>query len=465
MVSFGYLVSTEFPGLRLRATRRWVAVAVAAWGAVASSCNDSTAGRLGPTDGGRLDGSQQSTDGAVQNVRPDGGPILPAADREVVLALGDAPTTLSYTVAATPAMLDVQLSIDTTGSFVEEIDALQSALAGTVIPSIRSIVPGSSFGLSLFQDFPAAPYGTDTDKPYLLVQRVTSDLSAISSAVKSLPTRIGNGGDIFESGYEALYQAASGEGLSIAGRTYVPRFSGSGSIGGGTVGGAGFRDDSFRVVVHATDAASHEPSDYLPNLPGTHDATDVVDAFLARDIRLVGITNGGIARTQLEELALLTGSYVTSVDGTCPTGVLGTARATTSGVCPLVFDVYADGTGLSTALVSAISNVVSGIHYGYVRGTVLDDRLGFVVAVNAASAIPPPLASPPARSDSTPGDGYDDTFTQVPAGTQMTFEVRLQNDLIASQTYEQTFRFHLRIEADSALLVDEWIRVVVPAVP
>lgn len=399
------------------------------------------------------------------NVRPDGGPILPPADRVVVLPLGAPTTTLAYDVSAAPSMLDVHLSIDTTGSFVEEIDALQRTLATSVLPAIRALVPRSSFGLSQFQDFPRAPYGADSDRPYLLLQRITSDFSSISSAVGRLPSRIGNGGDVPESGYEALYQIGTGAGLAIDGVTYVPRYTGSAALGGGTNAGVGFRDDSFRVVVHATDAASHSPADYLPGLPGTHSATDVLEAFRAEGIRLVGISNGGYARYQLESLALATGAYVQPTAGQCPTGEAGAGVSPTAGVCPLVFDIRADGTGLSDALVSAISSVVSGVEYGYVRGTVTDDRLGFVQAVVAKTATPPASAPAPTFADSTPGDGYPDTFVQVASGTAMTFEVRLRNDLITSQTYEQTFRFHLRVEADAALVVDEWIRVVVPATP
>lgn len=464
MVSFGYLVSTELPFLHRAATRPAALAGAALCGVLACGCSDSTAGRLTPADGGRTDGGQQGLDAGVIDARPDGGPVLPVADREVILGLGTT-TTIAYTVDAAPAMLDVHLSIDTTGSFVEEIDALQSTLAGTVIPAIRSFIPASSFGLSSFQDFPLAPFGTESDHPYLLLQRVTSDLTAIGSAVKRLPSRVGNGGDLPESGYEALFQAATGDGLTIGGRTYVPRFTGSPAVGGGTLGGAGFREDSFKVIVHATDAISHVPDDYVPALPGVHGAAAVQNAFRDEGIRLVGITNGGLARRELEQLALATGSYVQPVGGECPTGEAGAPRPAVSGVCPLVFDIRADGTGLSDALVTAISNAVAGVEYASVRGAVLDDRLGFVEAVHASEAIPPSVGTPPGTSDATPLDGYPDTFTQVAAGTTLTFDVILRNDLIASQTYAQTFRFRLRIQADEALVVDEWIRVVVPALP
>ncbi len=463
MVSFGYPVSTEFhfPKACLRLAR-----SRSAWMPLFCSliaCDGGDAGRLGGFDAGPRDAATSDAGGTNVVLRPDGGPEYPVADRVVELAYGDPTTVIPYTVSAAPAMLDVQLSVDTTGSFVEEIGAIRETLVDTVVPAISALVPASSFGVSYFQDFPLEPFGGSTDRPFALVQRITNQPSLIRAAVNRLPQRIGNGGDFPESGYEALYQAASGDGLVIGGRTYVPRLSGSAAVGGGTEGGVGFRQDAYRVIVHATDAASHVPADYDAELPGTHGEDDVIAACEANDVHIVAITNGGLARAQMESLAIATGAFVEPIGGICPTGVFGSERAPTLDLCPLVFDVLPDGRGLSDALVGALSRLISEVRYGSVSGAVASDRLRFVEAVHAAAATPPVGVAGPTTVDSTPLDGFPDTFVDVPAGTTLRFDLRLRNLSLPSQSYEQVFRIRLRIVADAALVVDEWIRIVVPA--
>lgn len=421
-------------------------------------------GRLPVRDGGPVDDAGNTLpDGSVPWVRQDSGPDLPGADRVVVLPLGAAESILTYTVSASPALLDVHLSVDTTSSFVEEIAAIQASLSSSVIPAIRALVPNSSFGVSYFQDFPGPPFGDSTDRPFVLLQRITSDVGAVASSVGRLDDRIGNGGDVYESGYEALYQIATGAGYSNGGTTLVPRFSGAPATGGGSIGGVGFRADSFRVVVHATDAPAHESTDYGLLFPDAHGSPDALAALTAQRIHLVGVTNGGQSRNQLSDLAIATGAVMDPIGGSCPTGANGSAHPPVLGTCPLVFDVFADGTGLGPALTQAVSALVENIRYGAARGFASDDRIGFVRAVEANHAAPPTNSTGPAVADSTPGDGYPDTFVSVASGTILTFRVHLENLTFASQTYEQTFRVRVRIVADDALVVDEWIRIVVPA--
>lgn len=429
-----------------------------------AGCGEDPPGRPGTLDGGRGDGSVLPTDGAVEagSQRPDSGPELPDADREVVLPRGGATTTVRFELDASPADLDVQLAIDTTGSFREEIDEVQSTLAREVVPAVRALVERASFGVSFFQDFPTSPYGSEGDRPFVLLQRMTDDETAIRSAVARLDESIGNGGDVPESGFESMFQIATGLGYS-GGGTVIPRFSGGAASGGGTRGGAGFRDGSFRVLVHATDALSHDAEDYEPTYPSTHSGQQALAALKAEGIYVVGITNGGQPHAELVPFALATGAFIAPTGGSCPTGVEGSAQSPVSGVCPLVFDIYPDGTGLSTAMQSALVGLVTSIDYARVVGSVSGDRHGLVQGVVAALASPPAGLPQPATEDTTPGDGLDDSFLAVRTGTRLAFDLVVRNDDFPSQTYEQSFRVRVRVTADSVVLVDSWVRLVVPA--
>ena len=56
--------------------------------------------------------------------------------------------------------LDVFFMMDTTGSMQGEINNLQSALTGTIIPGIENVVSNSQYGAGVFEDFPIDPYGS-----------------------------------------------------------------------------------------------------------------------------------------------------------------------------------------------------------------------------------------------------------------------------------------------------------------
>lgn len=384
--------------------------------------------------------------------RLDGGPRLPPADREIVLAyLGDE-VVEDLEVSGTVGTLDVFFSIDTTGSFGGEIENLQSTLRSRILPGLRERVPDVQVGVGRFEDFPAAPFGAPDDLPFRLVTAITDDDRRVGNAVASLDQPLGNGGDIPESGAEALYQIATGEGY----RTLVPAYRGSG------LGGVGFRADALRVVVHVTDAPTHEPPDYGARFPGTRSTADATEALRAIGVYAIGIASGDAARPYLEQVALGTGAAVAPVGGGCATGIAGARRTARGDRCPLVFDIRADGTGLDDAIIDAIVDLLSTIRYDEVWAET-DDRLGFVRTLEALTATPPPGIPAPGRADRRPpGDGVDDTFTAVGPGTALRFRARLRNETIPPADYDQHFRLTLRVVGDGATLATRTLRVVVP---
>ncbi len=394
--------------------------------------------------------------GEAPSGRPDGGPRLPPADREIVLPYFGDPVEEPLEVEGEVGTLDVFFSIDTTGSFGGEIDNLQAELRSGIVPALRDRVADVAFGVGRFEDFPSPPFGEATDRPFRLGSAITTDDARVSNAVAALDQPLGSGGDIPEAGAEALYQIATGEGYG----TLVPAWSGDAARGGGTLGGVGFRSDALRVVVHVTDAPTHEPADYASSHRDTHSTMDAIDALSALGVRALGIASGASARGYLEAVAVGTGAVVEPTDGACPTGIDAT-HPPIGGMCPLVFDIRADGTGLDEAIVDAIAGLLATVRYDEVWGET-DDTIGFVRSIEAVSAIPPDRQPEPARADRRPPDGIDDTFLEVAPGTLLAFRAVLRNETIAPADYDQIFNLTLRIVGDGVTLLARTIRVIVP---
>ncbi len=410
-------------------------------------------------DAASVDGGPEDA-GAIG--RRDGGPAFPPVDLEVVLPYGGPEERVPIEVGADLGRLDVAFSVDTTGSFGEEIDALQADLEDRIVPALRDRVGDVAFAVSRFEDFPSDPWGAPTDVPFELLTALTTDVRRVASAVAALDEPLGHGADAPESGAEALYQIATGDGYRAGGRTIVPRFTRA-APGGGSLGGVGFREGALHVVVHVTDAPAHQPEDYAGIYPGTRSVQEAGDALGAIGARVVGIASGELARSHLERLALDTDAVTPAEGGACATGIDGEPRAPTGSRCPLVFSVAEDGTGLSDTIVDAIVELVNGVAYDEAFGVVITDPLAFVRAVEAADAEPPDGIPDPGRDDRRPpGDGVVDTFLDVRTGTRLVFVARLANRTLPPADYDQVFHLTVEIRGDDLLLARRQIRVIVP---
>lgn len=426
---------------------------------LAAGCGDDAPPPPPSADGSVFDaGAPRDAARGDANPRRDAA-VLPPADLEVVLPYGGPEVVITRSVEADPGKLDVHFSIDTTGSFGGEIDALQRDLSDRIVPEIEDRVDDVAFGVSRFEDFPSDPYGFPDDRPFELLTPITANQTQVRSGVARLDQPLGAGGDLPESGYEALYQIATGAGFEAAGVQYIPPFPGGGA---GPLGGAGFREGALHVVVHATDAPSHTPESYEGPFARTRGLDEVVEAMAAIDGKIIGIASSEPARPQLEELALRTGAVAEPSAGACATGIDGAPRPPTADTCPLVFDIGGDGSGLSSAIVDAIVRLLDTVRYAEVYGAVLDDRLGFVQAVEAVDAEPGDGTTPPTRADLRPMDGVDDTFLDVRVGTALGFALRLRNDTLPPADYDQHFRLTVQILGDGLVLDEVTIRVIVP---
>jgi len=426
--------------------------------------------------------------------------ILPYQDPA---GLQNRPLDFSTTIPA----LDVFFLMDTTGSMYGEIHNLQTALIGTVIPGIQTAVADTQFGVGALEDFPVSPFGTSgCDQPFRLRQAITNNVAAVQSAVNGLAnggSPIGCGNDLAEGGLEAIYQAATGEGLSGPSPTSVP----ANHTG---VGGVAFRQGTMPVIVDITDAMSHGDSEtatctdsnnityttaYVgPVTTYAHSRPQTKTALSQICARLVGISatpsdkpascNGS---EYMRDLATATGARVppaawdvgmrpgTCLPSQCCTGPDGAGvMADGDGLCPVVFDVSSSGTGVSTNIVTGIQMLARFATFDVPtdKQGLTTDTAGnplpsgtttadFIKAVTPTSFVlpPPPPTLPNPTFDTT-------TFHNVTPGTQVSFSVNAYNDFVPQTDQAQIFRATIRVLAGGCTPLDQRdVLILVPPNP
>jgi hypothetical protein len=211
------------------------------------------------------------------------------------------PVSITLPPAAINDKVDVFLLFDDTGSFAGVAPSIQALFPG-VISGLESSLSGVTFGVGVgrFEDFGGAGNGFSgeftTGRPFILNQPIVTSATAGSTGARDAlisaalgRTAPGFGGDGPESDIEALAQLATGAGFdgdgngstldsgpagAVATQTTpgnsgdVPAFSSNVATTSGTLGGAGFRGGSLRLVLLATDIASVAPFP-VPTIPTT----------------------------------------------------------------------------------------------------------------------------------------------------------------------------------------------------
>ena len=381
---------------------------------------------------------------------------------------------------------DVHIAMDTTGSMGGEISNLRSAFSSQIFPGVQDQVPDVAFGVSTFDDYPCNGHGSagSGDQPFILRQRVTTDIVAAQTAMNTMPLHYG--ADYFESGYESMYQVATGAGVSDCGAS-VPAFNPAADriagVADGDIGGVGFRDGSFPIVVHVTDAPSHEESAYGPFAASS---TEAIDALQAIQARFIGVASGSDPRSQLENVARSTGGVVPVCAwddarpagcgaSQCCTGASGGGRASEAGQCPLVFDISSSGTGLGTAVVTAISALANTTAFDVTTNVRRDDDEFLLTGIDTRcfiQSITPDsfvatsgCATTPVAADLSPVDGVLDSFSNVTPGTQLFFDVVAQNDgCVAETELPQAFTAFIDVVGDGLTVLDtQTVTIIVPA--
>jgi len=410
---------------------------------------------------------------------------------------------------AIPA-LDVFFMMDTTGSMSGEIANLQSALTGTVIPGIQAAVANTQFGVAAQEDFPISPYGGTggdgtNDQPLKLLQTITSNMTAVSTAVSHLSTAsgspIGGGADTPEAGLEAIYQIATGQGLTGPSPTSVPANHAG-------IGGVAFRSGTMPVIVGISDADSHglnetgscsgQAEAYTGSVGAVaHSRAQTKTALANICSRFVGIAPqpnpsptdlSCYAEPYYTDLATTTGARVPPEawdftgtrpagcgTGQCCTGFGGAGRATDAqGLCPLVFRVNTNGTGVSTSIVTGIQMLTRFATFDVTSQTtgVMTDingnplPLGFSTA-NFIKAVMPATFTLPPPPPNLPNPTYDTTtFHNVTPGTQVGFNVDAFNDFVMQTDQPQIFRANIQVLAGGCTPLDQRdVLILVPPIP
>lgn len=403
---------------------------------------------------------------------------------------------------------DIVFNMDTTGSMSSSIDSLKDSLETVIIPFLTTRrISDLGVGVSRFQDFPCDDYGSTADTSFALEQRITTNTADAQAAVAGLSAF--GGGDEPESGLESLYQLATGLGRTEAG--CIPPGTSAGhqtpafnpatdrveGVSDGTVGGAGFRDASVRIIVHITDASTHARGEVdLGSGTFPYGATAAEASAALRDIdaKVIGLAVNPVplgtspATDDLRTIAENSGGQVPTCawDGSrpdgcaanqCCTGADGAGQSpNSSGMCPLVFQVTSGflpgtGGGVTAPVIRGIEALLGGTPFDITSSLSRDeeefaatelDTTCFINGVVPVSAIPRGCSDEPVPVD-TDGDDILDGFEGVTPGSVVRFEIRAQNDCVEETEEPQVFFVYIDLTAsDGTGLGHNVVTILVP---
>lgn len=409
--------------------------------------------------------------------------------------------------------VDAFFLADTTADMADELASFTAGYSNTV-SAVANAIPGTQFGVGSMEDFPIDPYGSADpldecgvgasapDQPFTLMQPVTSTSSLLAAGVAALSTGgkpIGCGEDRPEAGIEALYQVATGEGLTGPSPTNVAsNHSGR--------GGVGFRANSVPVIATISNAESHGVGE-----TGTCKDTGEADAYagpvatvahsrtqLKTQLGSLCALSVGIAALDtsfdtscsavpyLTDLATATGARVPPVawgtlrpagcaQGQCCTGENGTGVAPDAdGLCPLVFQIPSSGNGVASQLASGIQFAAT-----FAAMDVPSSTTGAAGDVDGASlgsshttadfltAVVPKTVTPPAASPTVPAATFDGAaFHGVTPGSTVSFDVSGKNTFVTQTEAPRLFRITVAALRDGCTTLSSHdVLVLVPATP
>ena len=396
--------------------------------------------------------------------------------------------------------IDAFFAVDTTGSMGPEINNLRSSLSNTIIPAVKkAAVKDAWFGVAAVEDFPVSPYGNAgafpgnlDDQPLILLSPMTASVMTAQQSVDKLMNGSrprGSGGDGPEGQMEALYQIATGEGNVQAGVVNIPKHQTP-----GTLGGVEFRRGAFPVVTMITDIVFHakgetgrcggQPVDYAGAVATrAHTRAETLAALNKVCAKVIGVSAeaGGTspdctASKDLVGFAKGTGSMVPPESwgaagsrpagcavGQCCTGQGGAGEAPDgSGLCPLVFKIGTNGSGLGNQVVSGITNVAlyaafdvetkkDGLTMGeggipITMGKTTADFITNIVPLDA-TASPPPTNKTPMKTMTG--------FSGVVPGAVVRFTIEAKNDFQPPIDKPQIFHATIRILAGGCTDLDQ----------
>jgi hypothetical protein len=405
---------------------------------------------------------------------------IPSSDYYVVLPYMRDMVDRPLSFGTTLQQADVFIMIDRTGSMTDEISALKSSLADTV-SRMAAEIPNIGVGFGGFAGFGGAaaghvtcvlgvcsgPDGPDGDTPFHLYSTITTDPTEMVADV--MPVAADQGGATWASFNEALYQAATGEGIlpwvDAQHCASVPDEPGM------RYGYPCFRPGSLPIMVVISDSSSkngpltsgagtYDPSGFTMG-PPPHTYEQTRDALTYIGARTIGIasTDG-------------CGPQVSSPTGPQQFAVYandtGTVDASGS---PISFTIGCDGTGLGNRLVDAVREIATETPQNIT--TRVDDGADFPMGATAVDArLFIKAITPMHLLDSTgalidcPADGHCDdlSFQGVRPGGTVTFNVHFYNDFVEPAASAQIFRATIVVLGNGVAELDSHeVIIVVPA--
>lgn len=409
---------------------------------------------------------------AAKNPQADGNFVF-----VVPYQMAPTPEQATLDFATTISRADVVFSMDTTGSMQSALDNLKASLSAQIVPELSEQITDLGIGITNYEDVPTGFFGGFGDLPFELVSPVTTDVMSAQTALNGL--LLGGGGDGPESGIEALYQIATGAGLSWPADTMSSQPAGS-----IPPSDMMFRDGAFPIVIQITDADNQSAATYgafVPDAASREDAFEALAAISARVIQ-VNVGQSPVALADQLEIVTRTGAVVPpeafGASGNCLTGLAGAAQPpNANGECPLLFNVDALGSGLGNSIVDAVQALAGSASLDIDARPVnepgnpndIDAVAAFLdhVTPNTNPATATMCVSGLPVEDRLGGDGQDDTFIDVSGGVRVCFDVVPKINTKVMPTREpQLFRARIDVYGDNITVLDDRaIWFVVPPKP
>jgi hypothetical protein len=401
---------------------------------------------------------------------------IPSDDFYMILPFEGDPQERMLEFRSNLRKADVYFVMDTTGSMTEEASNLASGLRA-MFPQLQAAIPDVGIGAGYFEDFPVncgpcpvilgipTCYGMPENVPYYNVQNITTDIDTAQAGTDVLRSHAGVGGCNWASSLEALYQIATGAGISPFITPQACPLIPDDTCH--RIGYPCFRCGALPIVVVLTDTASRQgPGTSGPNTndgyydvdfpaerPHTYEAT--LNELLNIGARVFGVISGeeaGDPNLQFRQWATDTGTV--NPDGT-----------------PIFFSIPSDGSMVTSSIVDAIEAIAGGTPQdvdAVAEDQVPDDPTQYYSEVNATEFIVSIVATECTLEDGSPAtceispDGT--TFLDVPPGYRVRFTVTFRNTTVHEIGSAQVYRATITVRGNHVASLDEReVIIIIPA--
>jgi hypothetical protein len=342
---------------------------------------------------------------------------------------------------------DVAFLLDTTCSMGGTIGAMSSEFA-SIAGALAGQIPDITFGVATFDDYNYGGFGSGADKPFILKQQQTDDLGRVATVLGAIPLHSGADGP--ESSHEALFQAASGDGYDQdcdsnydSGDDVKPFIAspldafgglivGEGDPdvpGTGEVGGMGFREKVFPIMILATDNELRDPEAGYGSPGGcSQDASfyHVYTSMAEIGAKFIGVAAnmwGGVGKGQLINIAIVTDSYA-DMDGDLIEE-------------PAVVEWSGSDAEFRELVVDAVLGLVASAWFDKISLEVVNDPMGLIVEIDP------------------------EAYFQIQAGTPVTFVLTVAGAIVEAPEAGAE-EIELELVADDQIVLSRRTLFVIP---